>query len=57
VAESWDKIMRWSRIADQAEAREEDVLGQTRKVGPGRYWSAPHQTHFDPSFLEFSGIL
>ena len=43
VAESWDKIMRWSRRAESKNEKLEDVLGATKKVaimGGGSFGTA-----------------
>ena len=43
VRESWEKIMRWSRVAESQNAQMEDVLGSTKKVavmGGGSFGTA-----------------
>ena len=34
-----------------------DLLQGMLQVGPGRYCSPRHPTHFEPSFLELNGIV
>jgi len=43
VRESWDKIMRWSKLVENAAERKDDVLGMTKKVavmGGGSFGTA-----------------